>query len=525
MGHPSHSLQLSRFRVLPGGSLDRLHSLLQNQTSRTALTAAGLFLVFFVVMAWIQFSTPNMPDNDGYYHIKFANIMRTEGLKPEFPWLPLTILNPREFYDHHFLFHVGLIPFTFGDLRLGAKWAAVTFASLAFLSVWWLLMKQRIPYAALWALGLLVVSQAFLYRMSITRAQSLSLAVLILGLEWLLSGKYRRLLPLAFFYVWLYDAFPLMMALAGVYVIAVGLIERRLELRPLVFVAAGIGLGLLINPYFPYDIVFAVRHMLPKLAETTSVRVGMEWYPYTTQQLGENSLLALGAFLAGTLALGLRGQRMDLRTATTFFLAVLFGIMLFQARRFIEYFPAFALVFAAFAWAPLLESWRRTTISRPRLERLRPWLPACAMLVFLVGGAWRTLPQAQESLRGSKPYDLFAGASAWLKTNTPAGERVFQTDWDDFPRLFFYNTHNTYIIGLDPTYMQLYSPELYGLWVEITQGKVAHPSQGIHDWFKSSYVVTDLLHNDFLRQASDDPGLREVYRDEDSVVFQIVLGK
>ena len=99
---------------------------------RTILICLGVFLTFFVGLALIQFSTPDLPDNDGFYHIKLAEIMRTEGLRPAFPWLPLTILNAREYYDHHFLFHVALIPFTFGDLRLGAKWAAVTFASLAF---------------------------------------------------------------------------------------------------------------------------------------------------------------------------------------------------------------------------------------------------------------------------------------------------------------------------------------------------------------------------------------------------------
>ena len=82
-----------------------------------------LFLLFFLGMAAIQFATPDLPDNDGFYHIKLAWLMRTEGLKPEFHWMPLSILNQREFYDHHFLFHVALIPFTFGDLRLGAKWA------------------------------------------------------------------------------------------------------------------------------------------------------------------------------------------------------------------------------------------------------------------------------------------------------------------------------------------------------------------------------------------------------------------
>ena len=149
----------------------------------------ALFLLFVSGMALIQFAAPDMPDNDGFYHIKLAWLMRTEGLKPDFPYLPLSILNEREFYDHHFLFHVALIPFTFGDLRMGAKWAAVAFASLAFLAVWYLFRRQRVPFAWLWALGLLGISDAFLYRMSITRAQSLSLGMLALACAWLLEGK------------------------------------------------------------------------------------------------------------------------------------------------------------------------------------------------------------------------------------------------------------------------------------------------------------------------------------------------
>ena len=277
-----------------------------------------LWLVFGLFLALVQFSSPDLPDNDGYSHINLAYLMRPEGVKPDFPWLPLTILNPREFYDHHFLFHVALTPFTFGDLRLGAKWAAVFFASLAFLSAWNLLKNQRIPYTSLWALGLAAVSEAFIYRMSITRAQSLSLVVLLVGLDWLLRKKYSRLAPLAFVYVWLYDAFPLLLVFAGIYGLAIWLIERRLEIRPLAFTGLGIALGLIINPYFPYNIVFASQHILPKLFETTAVSVGNEWYPYNTAQLLENSPLALAAFLSGALALGLSGRRGDPRPAIGF---------------------------------------------------------------------------------------------------------------------------------------------------------------------------------------------------------------
>ena len=140
----------------------------QDARMRKLVLPTALFLAFLFGMALIQFSTPDMPDNDGFYHIKLAWLMRTEGLKPAFPFLPLSILNANAFYDHHFLFHVALIPFTFGDLRMGAKWAAVVFAGLAFLAVWYLLYRQRVPYAWLWALGLLGISDAFLFRMSIT---------------------------------------------------------------------------------------------------------------------------------------------------------------------------------------------------------------------------------------------------------------------------------------------------------------------------------------------------------------------
>lgn len=489
-----------------------------------------LFLLFFLGMALIQFATPDMPDNDGFYHIKLAWLMRTEGLKPDFSWLPLSILNQDEFYDHHFLFHVALMPFTyFEDLRLGAKWAAVVFSSAAFLAVWYLFHRQRLPYAWLWAMALLGISDAFLYRMSVTRAQSLSLAFLAVGFAWLLEGRYKRLAALSFVYVWFYDAFPLMIALSVLHLVAVALTERRLVYKPLLFVAGGLLLGVVINPYFPENIIFSYRHMLPKLTDATSVRVGNEWFPYTTKQLIDNSLPSLVAFASGIFALGLSARKMDARTAFGLLTALLFGLMLFQARRFVEYFPPFALIFAAFAWTPLFLDRQIAPIlpadsSRERvLFTLRNNFLAILLSLLVAVSIAKSIPPAREALDRSKPYDLYAGASAWLNGNSLPGERVFQTDWDDFPRLFFYNTHNTYLIGLDPTYMQLYDPALYNLWVAITQGDVENPSVLIADAFGSRYVHTDLNHTDFLSMARKDSGLKEVYRDDQAVIFEVLL--
>ena len=483
-----------------------------------------LFVLFLAVMAWIQFASPDMPDNDGFYHIKLAYLMRTHGLLPEFTWLPQSILNPKEYYDHHFLFHVALLPFTFGDLRTGAKLAAVTFSAIAFLAVWLLFRRQQVPYAWLWAIGLLGVSQAFLYRMSITRAQSLSLALLALGVLWLLERRYKLLAVLAFVYVWLYDAFPLLIALAVLYGVAVLLVERRFEFRPLLYVGAGVLLGMLVNPYFPDNIFFSIRHMLPKLADATSVRVGNEWYPYETGQLLENSLPALAAFAGGVLALGLSPRKMDVRTAFALLASLLFGLMLFQARRFVEYFPPFALIFAAFAWTPLLPTPQPAGPAGSRFSPalfIRTKYPLLILALAIGLSLVRTLPPARSQMRDLKPYDLYAGGARWLAQNTPEGELVFQTDWDDFPRLFFYNTHNTYLIGLDPTYMQLYDPKLYDLWVPLVRGEIQQPSQYISNEFQASYVISDLNHKSFIQRANADPYMKMVYRDDQCIIFRV----
>ena len=486
-----------------------------------------LFLLFLFSMAWIQFATPDMPDNDGFYHIKLAWLMRTEGLKPDFPFLPLSILNEREFYDHHFLFHVVLIPFTFGDLRLGAKWAAVTFAVLAFLSVWYLFHRQQVPFAGLWALGLLGISEAFLFRMSITRAQSLSLAMLALACTWLLEGKYKYLAVLGFLYVWMYDAFPLLFAIGVLHFLATALTERRLEFRPLLYITIGILSGMIINPYFPSNLIFSYHHMLPKLADATAVSVGNEWYPYDTKQLLGNSFPTLVAFASSIFALGFSDRRMDLRTTWMFFLSLLFGLMLFQARRFVEYFPPFVLIFTAFAWAPLFKP---KPVSNPTVDPsrkryasfLQRHLAVIVLVLAITTSMAGSISSARRAVRGSKPYNMYENASLWLEKNTPAGSRVFQTDWDDFPRLFFYDTHNTYLIGLDPTYLQLYNAGLYNLWVDITQGKVINPSQMIATTFGARYVHTDLDHKGFLQIAARDSGLKEVYRDNQAVVFEVI---
>lgn len=492
--------------------------LMRKSQWRTLAVWGGVGVLILAAWTILQFATPNIIGHDGYYHIKIAEVMRRAGfagLRLDFVWLPLTILSPTAFADHHYLYHVLLMPFTTFDLTLGAKVASVLFGALTFLTVAWSLRRQQVFGAFVWALGLFLLSDPFLFRLAMPRAQALSLLVLILGIQWMIEGKYRWLGPLAFLYVWLYNAFLLLPLVAGLYVAALFLIERRLEWKLLVYVSAGTLLGFVLHPYTPNNILFTIQHLYPKFIQPTTASVGSEWSPYQTWTLVKNSGPALALFALGTLGLGMRAKRMTAAELTWFFCAVAFGVMLLQARRFIEYYPAFALIFCAVVWSDTLRAaWAGAT------KRSRALAVVALVVIALVAGQF-TFRSAVGTIAAARPEPIFENASRWLASNTPEGARVFQTDWDDFPQLYFFNDHNTYTLGLDPTYMELYDRNLYDTWVDITRGNVSNPGNEIQTTFGANYVISDLEHTSFIKQARRDPLMEVVYSDNQTIVFQI----
>ena len=309
-------------------------SLLAAEKVRPLIQALVLFTLFAGLLAVIQFATDALVGTDGYYHARMGLLIRQEGLRPDFKWLPLTILNAEAFYDHHLLYHVYLAFFAGTDplvdggqaLTQSIKLASIIMPALAFLAIWWLLHTQKVRWASIWAFGLFAVSEAFLYRMSMPRAQSASLLVLVLGLHWLLIGKYRPLIPLGFAYVWLYDGFPLLPIMGFVYLVAKLATERKFVWQAVAFPVIGVALGLLINPYFPENIHFTLNHLLPKISFSDTA-VGNEWYPYDTWTLIGNSGFALGAFILAVLGLGWQKERINLSTLTLLLLTVFFGIL------------------------------------------------------------------------------------------------------------------------------------------------------------------------------------------------------
>lgn len=478
-----------------------------------------LFVGALTILWWLISATPGFVSNDDYYHARIADqTMEQQRLRVEFTALPHTILNQDDFVDHHLLFHLYLAPWIHYGGMDGAKFATALIGTGVFVATWVLLRGIGVYYPLGWTLLLLGVSSPFIYRLLMTRTQGAALLVLIITLHCLFQRQYRAILPLGFAFAWLYNGFVLLPAIVILYALAVWLERREIVWQPVVLSLSGVVLGLAINPYFPDNLTFISEHLGAKTDIETSVRVGNEWYPYTTEQLLDNSKGALILLAMGLMWSSLSRRRSDHISTTLLLVALLTLYMLFRSRRFIEYFPAFALLCGAAAWGREPADFFNLL---PQLRGIRYFALAGVML-FAAMMVRTTVISARDDISHATHPDYLAGGSAWLAENTPAGSMVFQTDWDDFPYLYYHNTHNRYLVGLDPTYMQRFDSTLWDQWVAITQGDIENPAAIIEGEFGARYIISDTRHRKFARVADADPRLRMVYRDDNCYVWEVL---
>ena len=99
---------------------------------------------------------------------------------------------------------------------------------------------------------------------------------------------------------------------------------------------------------------------------------------------------------------------------------------------------------------------------------------------------------------------------------------IFNTDWDDFPMLYYYNPNNRYIVGLDPTYLYDSDRQLWKLYERITLGNESDPAPIIRERFGAEYVFTDNYHTDFLEIADASGDFETVYKDGYTTVLRVL---
>ncbi|MBS1795105.1 MAG: hypothetical protein JSS81_14700 [Acidobacteria bacterium] len=530
-------------------------------------------LVIILLMTRLQFSTDAIccGDWDGYYHIGWSqelwNSFKAGHWLPQFKWLPLTVLNPQDYADHHFLFHLLQIPFLwFFEPVTAAKVAAVCYSSIAIFSVYWLLYRYGVDYLLLWLFALLTCANPFFYRMSMAKAPPLTIIISVIGIYLLFEKKYVWLLPLMFLFVWTYSLFPLLLFAAFFWTLIIGWNERRFEWRPLAYTGGGMILGNVINPYFPQNIGLFYEHFVEKLKIGTdfAVPVGGEWYPYSGQDLLTHFPVALAAMLMGYILFAPKNGKLPEKATFLLMFVTILLMSQFRSKRFAEYFPPFAIMFAAFSWKEFLkpnaielpDEFKREI--EPYLDADKPspaqsWMNTVklaaawslgvvfAIIMFYnfigvdftdnerfkntVGLRWLTgIKQIGllTDIRGNESNDKYRRATDWAKANIPENELIFNCNWDDFPKLFYYDRKHAYVYGLDPNYLYTKNPELYNVIGDITGGKKDDAAEIIRDRFGAHYVMTDSKENeDMVAKLLDSGWAETIYEDDEARYLKI----
>jgi hypothetical protein len=128
--------------------------------------------------------------------------------------------------------------------------------------------------------------------------------------------------------------------------------------------------------------------------------------------------------------------------------------------------------------------------------------------------------------------------SQWIKENTKPGDVVFNSRWDYFGGLFFWNQQNYYINGMDPIFAYSKSEELY--WeshfiaadvgytntcpkIKCVKEEILPTNESLLNHFNSSYLILRLIQNPKTYfYWLQDPNYELVFDNKKEAVFRVL---
>ncbi len=506
---------------------------------RIALLSVVAFLWFAAFQPWGAFRDP-----DAFYHAKMAVLLLEHGPVVTFPWLDLTTLGSY-FADQHFFFHVLLLPFVrvLGPLA-GTQLASVCFATLFIIVLYLSLRRLRVSSPELWTF-LALTSAMLVLRLSLAKASPIALIWFVLGMLAVARRKpWLGLVSTLGFALshggWIILLGSQALFLAGDFLFERVLLEKRwrVSLAAIawpVFACSLLGaiIGMLVHPNFPQTISFLWVQVVKIGLGTPFDRVtlGSEWLPLSVFDLFE--VIGPYAIVAVLILFGLlfaKKTPLDLSRARD---VIAFGFpvaallaLTFKSQRMGEYLiPALTLWFASLA--TLIDPKRFQEEMRQTWKQIggrcvKPLSVLCTIMAVwvFVPGLWRTYEGLSQNAR---PFDLFEEPMHVLSKQAAPGERVFHTDWDEFPLLFFRDDRLRYVSGLDPTFLLDAHPELSDLYRDITLG---HVTSGvatiIRERFGSDFVFIDRdRHEALVTVMQKEPEATAIYEDKRVLVYKL----
>ncbi|MEA2097813.1 MAG: hypothetical protein U9P70_01930, partial [Patescibacteria group bacterium] len=480
-----------------------------------------IFFIVFILFFVIQFLSENLAGNDSHLYIKLAELTRDQGLIKEFPWLNSTVMND-DFTGLHFLYYFLLIPFTYlGSLIFGAKFAALFFFSLMVAMFYFVLKNLRLKHNLFWCLLLLSSSGYFLFRMNLARPLNFSVIFFLLIFYALIKRNNVLLFVISFLFVWAHASFPLSIFFVFVFVFVNYLYKKKIYYKTILASLFGVSLAFFVNPFFPNNLNYFNIYYLGAVPYSLTSSIS-EWQPLGLELVFFDSIITFTLFLALIIIYSVlfilriinkedNGKKEIEQIIIVDFLLVVSSVLfvaMFLQGRYIDYWVPFCVIFIAFYSEFLYNNFVRgkekdikekiKLLDRFSIKQLKESFIFFTIMIVMVSFS-RNAGFVLGRMEKDNSSNGIQEVSQWLKENTPKESVVFNVNWGNFSKLFFYNTHNYYITGLDPKFIYKLSPEKYWLYSHIGEGIVCDKEECngekgysiyniIKKEFKASYI-------------------------------------
>lgn len=485
------------------------------------------------------------PDPDGFYHAKMSELLYKKEIGNKFQWLPLTSWGD-SFANQHFFYHQLLKPF--GSISL-LPLSVIIFVSLTSAGFVILLERWRVKYVWFWLFIFLFSSADFLFRMSLVKANNLSLLLLLvfIGLMVKLSeNRYELkqysylsfLVILSASFVFLYGGFVFLPVLGGLYFVIHYILKKQILWFIPVGIMLGFGSALLLHPQH----LNIISHLYDQIFNTglgagSRVPAGVEWLPYNLEWFLKTNYSLLLIFVVSILIFfsDLKNKLRSIRESNIEIWLLVFTVFLFiitlMYRRFIEYLAPFALISSIAILKPYLFKITKDKI----FMTMKNWQGIVAMLVivfiFVSAGVLNVRETYKSYIDQPTGYE-YQTASMWMNSNSRYGEIIFNTQWDEFPQLFYWNSDNYYITGMDPTFFYIANPELYWQWRKVADDdrvdklSVEEIHEIVKKDFNSKFLFIDKsrnpnLWNKIVAEDIEQKYFAIGYEDALAVVFEV----
>jgi len=418
--------------------------------------------VFFAALATFLFRAEVIYDGDSYYHLAIGRAYATAGIIDQLPWARFSLLADG-FGDKELLFHLLLAPFTGGaSPTAGGRLVLALFGASIFGGLAWLGWRAAGVAGLLVPWFVVLGSQDVLSRLIRLRPELLSLLLFLLAYACAARRRYRSLGVVALIYALSYTAFHALVLLSVAWFLAAGWMRRRWEWGLVLYPLLGVGVGLLVHPHFPHNLLVWKVQSLDFFFVGQALDVGIEIHPETTRDLLLRNLPWL-MFLAIAWLSSRSPNRPDSRPseettrAADFALVAAggFGLLYLLMQRFSIYAVPFAVL--AFFW-----ELRRRGLRVGRDTYLLGRGPVPTLLLFglaLGVGAWqngRLLAELSATSAGPTLEEEWAAFGRAV----PARARV-TSEWGDTHIFMFFAPQAFYNNVLDPIFMAVPYPEAY----------------------------------------------------------------